>query len=450
MNHDAPASPLDVGALIETGRVRPFQAGLVLLGGLVALVDGFDLSAIGATIPEMARDWAIAPAVFGPAVSAGLVGVAAGSMLAGPISDRFGRRRPLIVMLLLVSVFMVANSLVRNLTELTICRMLVGVAVGGTLPTIISLTSEYMPAKVRAFLTVLMFSGAPLGGGVVNFIGAPVIDSFGWRGILVLGSVAPLLIAIALFLWLPESLRYLVLSNGKPRDIERLVLKVDPTVRIAKVSGYVAHEPAISRSTVSELLGAGRAAATLMLWLVFACTQSLMFMLSGWLPTLLKEQGMTLAAALYVTTAFQLGGGIGSIFCGWVSDKLPADRVLAVMFLIAALATPIFALAHGPMWQYYLLAAAIGLGSLGAQVCLNAYAAQLYPTRIRATGIGWALGVGRLGSIASPLVVGLLLGAGYTTQAILLGASVPAFICLAGIVAMSFLQGRATRAGVGP
>ncbi len=424
---------LDVGEAIEQSQVGVFQRTVVLLGALVTIIDGFDLAAMGVVVPALAAAWNLPAGSFGPALAASFIGVAIGSALAGPLSDRFGRRPTLIWMTALVGVFTLATAFVENQNQLFATRFLTGLSAGATIPIVLALTAEYVPARYRSLLVVTMFAGAPLGGFLANVTGPMLLGNHSWHAVFVVGGVVPLVVSLLLALKLPESLRFLVVKGRKPDVARRLMLQVAPQLQSSHLTELVVSEPTRDRTAVGELFGDGRAYATLVLWTVFIATQFMVFLYTSWLPTLLKESGVALATALYITAVFQIGAVAGALVAGWASDRFRSDGVLALMFVAAVVGAAVLANTQS-LPVMFLAAVMLGIGGPGAQVCLNAFAALLYPTHMRATGVGWALGIGRLGSIASPLLVGIALTAGWGPREIILGSLIPALTCLGGIL----------------
>jgi len=424
---------LDVSQAIEGSRVGPFHRMVVILGALVTIIDGFDLSAMGVVVPALAAEWGLPPGRFGPPLAASFIGVAVGSALAGPLSDRFGRRPTLIVMTALVGLFTFVTAFVRDLDQLFAARFLTGLSAGATIPIVLALTAEYVPSRYRSLLVVAMFAGAPLGGFLANAAGPSLLHHYTWHSVFIIGGLAPLLISALLLFKLPESLRFLVLTGRHPGTARELLSRLAPDLKTTPTTELVVDEPARGRTAIGELFGDGRTGATLILWVVFIATQFMVFLYASWLPTLLKETGIALSTALYVTAVFQIGAVIGALIAGWASDRARSDHVLALMFGAAIVGAVTLAnTASLPLM--FAAAALLGVGAPGAQVCLNAFAAILYPTHMRATGVGWALGIGRLGSIASPLLVGMALTAGWGPRQVILASVLPAAICLIGIL----------------
>jgi AAHS family 4-hydroxybenzoate transporter-like MFS transporter len=291
-----------------------------------------------------------------------------------------------------------------------------------------------------------MFAGAPLGGFLASAAGPALLQAHSWHAIFLVGGVFPIAASGLLVLKLPESLRFLVVTGRTPQVAQELLKRLAPDRQLSSACELVVNEPARSRTAVGELFGDGRAAATLLLWVVFVATQFMVFLYTSWLPTLLKEAGVALSMALYVTAVFQIGAVAGAVAAGWASDRTRSDRVLALMFGAAVIGAATLAnTASLPVM--FLSAALLGIGAPGAQVCLNAFAALLYPTHMRATGVGWALGIGRLGSIASPLLVGMALNSGWGPRQVVLGTLVPALICLGGILLAAPKLGRQPPSG---
>jgi AAHS family 4-hydroxybenzoate transporter-like MFS transporter len=422
---------VDVSKVIDRSPVGAFHWIVVVLGGLVTVIDGFDLVAMGIVVPTISADWVLEPAAFSAALSAALVGVLFGSAAAGSLGDIIGRRWTLILMLIICTLFMGLTVFVTSMNELIVYRFFTGVGAGGSIPVAIALTSEYMPEKYRNLLVTLMYTGAALGSVVAGFVGPALIESYGRQGIFALGSAMPAIAVVLLLLLLPESLRFLVTKRANPSKIARLIKRIDRTFQITSDQEFIVEEVTHKGAPVRELFGGRQTAITLVIWLVFFANQFMIFLVALWLPTVMVEGGLVLAAALLLVAIYHLGGAIGGPALGWVSDRYNAQTVLKISYPIAAVGLVAIGFSLNSEMLLHPLAFIAGGAAIGSSLCLGALTASLYPTRARSTGVGWALSVGRGGAIIAPMIGGVVLGWG--TQGFFFAAAVAPLVAAAGM-----------------
>jgi MFS transporter, AAHS family, 4-hydroxybenzoate transporter len=427
---------IDVTDAIEQAPFGRLQLLILALCAWIALLDGFDTQAIAYVAPIIAEQWHMEMAGFGPIFGAGLAGLTVGAFVLSPAADRFGRKRVILLSVLLFGIFALITARAASLNELLIYRFLTGLGLGGAMPNIIALTSEYAPARIRAMLIAIMFCGFPLGSMVGGVISAPLISSFGWEAVFILGGVLPLITLIVLAIWLPESIRYLVARGVADRRIANLLARLNPSVSQQAESRYVVHGPPAVGFPVTKLFQEGRARITALLWVAFFMNLLVMYFLVNWMPSLLRASGLPIKVAILSTAVLNFGGVVGAIVLGRMVDRL--DRYLVLGGAYAASALFIAGVAYGADNLWMLMAATFlaGFAIVGAQIGMNALAASMYPTAIRSTGVGWALGIGRIGSIIGPVAGGVLLGAGWSVQSVVLVAVVPALLAAIAVFAL--------------
>lgn len=428
----APPSVLDQAPF---GR---FQMSIVLLCALVAMLDGFDTQSIAYVAPRMTEEWGLHAAAFGPIFGAGLLGLAVGAFVFSPLADRFGRKGVLLLCVAIFGVFALLTARVTGLNDLLLLRFLTGLGLGGAMPNIIAITSEYAPSRIKATLVTVMFCGFPLGSTLGGLAAAPLMASHGWQGVFVAGGVMPLVLLPVLALFIPESARFLAMRPGREARLTAILRRVDPTTLtdsfIAGVRAETSEKP--RAFPVLDLFAEGRARQTLLVWLAFFMNLLVMYFLVNWLPSLLKDQGQPLKIAILSTALLNLGGVVGGIVLGRLIDRGDPYLVLGATYLASALFVGGIALAGSHVVLLLAAATACGFGVSGAQIGLNAVTAAAYPTAMRSTGIGWALGVGRVGSILGPVIGGMMLGMGWSPQALLRFAVIPALISAGAVLAL--------------
>ncbi|KQP49550.1 MFS transporter [Pseudorhodoferax sp. Leaf274] len=439
-------APIDVKAFIDDRPVSRYQWLLVLLCFLVVAADGMDVAIMGFVAPTILQEWNISRPAFGLVMSAAPIGLVVGALVAGPSSDRFGRKPVLILSVLLFGLLTVATAYTHSPTEMALLRLLTGIGLGAAMPNTTTLLSEYAPARQRALMVTIMFTGFNLGSALIGFAAGWLIPLHGWRTVLVFGGVLPLLV-VPLLLWLlPESARLMVVQ-GKPAERIAATLGRVCAFRFAPGTRFMSPEPALAgRSSIGVLFSQGFGALTIALWVTYFMGLLVIYLLTGWLPTLMKDAGLTIATAANVTAMFQIGGTIGAVVVGWAMDRVRPARVIGAAYLAGGLCV----LAVGAIGvlspMLTLMVFSTGFFMSGAQTGLNAFAPNCYPTAARATGVSWMLGMGRFGSILGSGFGGALLGMGLGFGAILSLLAVPA--ACAAVAILSTLRQRAALGAV--
>lgn len=423
---------LDIEQVIDGARLGPLHWRVLILCALVTLLDGFDIQAMASATPSLAADWHVAPGELRWIITAALIGIAGSALIVSPLGDYFGRRTVLLGSFALVGVATLLAATSHTPDELFAWRFLTGIGLGASLPNALALTAEFAPARSRTVLIALMACGISLGAATSGFAAPALIEFGGWRAMFATGGVLAALAWLPLFA-LPESLRFLVARRRDPNTIGKLLERLDRTQRHTEGQTYIIRERPAGKLSVGELLTPRLAPATLLLWLVFFLNLGLLYLLSSWLPTLLKESGLPLAVALRIAAMFQIGGVLGGFALAWLMQRWGPFTVLSVSYALTAAALAMLGAKVPEAALTTLLIVIMGNGVVGGQVALNVLSATLYPTSARATGVGWALGMGRFGGIIAPLAAGQLMAAGIAIGRLFWLATVPALICAGGV-----------------
>jgi len=325
-----------------------------------------------------------------------------------------------------------------------VLRLLTGLGLGCVMPNAIALTSEYAPERVRSTAVMVMFCGFSLGAALGGLAAAVLIKDFGWRSVFVAGGVLPLLGAIAVWRWLPESVRFLVLNGGDKQRIAAIMHKIDPGLAGGNVA-FLADEHKETKSPVKQLFADRRAVLTGLLWVVFFMSLMDLYFLSNWLPTVIHDAGIPVSSAALITAMLQIGGTVGTLVLGRVFDKVPPFFALAVIYFLAAGFIVAVGFSGASITALTVTIFGAGFCVVGGQIGANSLAAKSYPTSIRATGVGWSLGIGRIGSVIGPVIGGLLLSMQWEMSELFMVGAIPVFI--AGVAALAIgLSGHGCRA----
>ncbi|WP_019448859.1 aromatic acid/H+ symport family MFS transporter [Cupriavidus sp. BIS7] len=425
---------LDIRAHINERRMSGYQWLLLVLCFLIVATDGMDVAIMGFLAPDITREWGISKASFGMVMSAAPIGLAIGALLVGPMSDRFGRKKLLIGSIALFGVFNLLSAFAGSTATLSLLRFLTGLGLGAAMPSTTTLLSEYVPERSRSMLLATMFTGFNLGSALVGFGAAAILPHHGWRAVLIAGGAIPLICLPFYMLLIPESARFMVVRNISPARIARTLRRVCGSA-VADDTVFTISEPPVSgKQPVRTLLSSGYRGMTLALWVTYFMGLLVIYLLSGWLPTLIKDAGLPIDRAANLTALFQLGGTVGALVVGYCMDRFAPHRVIGVSYVFGAVF--ILMLASGSvtssMFALYVLLA--GFCMSGAQTGLNAFAPQCYPTPVRATGVSWMLGIGRFGSITGSMLGGVLLSMGWSFSAVIAILAIPATMAAISIV----------------
>jgi MFS transporter, AAHS family, 4-hydroxybenzoate transporter len=417
-------SSIDVAEIIDRQKIGKVQIRVIALCALVQFLDGFDTQAIAYVAPMLTKAWGLDRSALGPVFGAGIAGILFGGLLVGPLADRFGRKRLMIAAVALFGVLTLMTARAETLTELFVLRFLAGIGLGGVIPSTVVIASEFAPRNRRATMVTLMACGFALGaasgGQLVGYLLA-----FGWQSIFYIGGVLPLLLLGALVLWLPESLRFLVLATEERGRIVATLQLMDESFHPGEEVQF-ALPTAEKGFSVIGLFRDGRALLTGLLWLAFFLNLFSLNFLTNWLPTVMSAS-MSVQEAVRTTTWFQFGGIAGVIIMGILADRFGFYRVLATGFVVASALTVLIGLADAQQDLAAVLSLC-GFCTIGVQQNLSALSATLYPTPIRATGTGWASGVGRIGSFAGPVAGGMLLALHISPQMLFQIIAVPTLV----------------------
>ena len=401
-----------------------FMFKVLALLGLALMTDSYDLQAASFAAPTLAAAWHVPKAAFGPLFGAGLAGVFFGAPLFGWIGDKFGRKRAILFACIAYGGFSLITTLVGNPTEFAVLRFLMGLGCGGALPNVVALATELAPHPRRGMLTSLVFVAMPLGGAIPGYVASGLVPSFGWQAIFVVGGVAPILFAALILLGLPES----------------------PVFFPAAKNASAPASPAPTQTTrLTELLSRQFAATTLLLWVMFAGTLLTIYLISNWLPTILHAYGLTPAAVANVNFLYAIGGALSGLGISLVIDRIGLGAVFA-LYALALVSVVLVAFSEFSQTGLAVTMFFCGFAVTGVQYALNVSAGLIYPPRIRSSGVGAALGVGRIGSVAGAMLGALVVVRQAAGRDLFL---VPVLPLAIGIFAVALLMRRRTFAPTG-
>lgn len=437
------AQTVHVPDIINRGRVGVFQYLVVVLCGLVMFIDGFDTQAISYMAPLMAKEWALSRQVLGPIFSSALVGLMIGYLALSPLSDRFGHRRLLITSTIFFALFTGVTILASNVTELIALRLLTGMGLGAAIPSAVALTSEYTPKRLRATFVLVIYCGFSLGFVAAGITAAWLMPAFGWRSLLWVGAAVPLVLSVLLLVLLPESLDRMVRKQADEAHIWSILCRVDRRLVGTPLPGAFTTDTEQKFSALGSVFQAGRGAGTMLLWFVFILNLAEFYALQSWLPSILTNHHYALSTVATATSLTTAGGIIAAFVVGPAMDRIGAYGSLACLYAAGVVFVALTGIVlDRPEWMLLTAAFFAGFCVSGGQKSVIALAALFYPAPVRSTGVGWALGIGRIGGIGGPVLIGLLLGWNFTPRSIFFAAAIPMLLAAVAVAAMGLIYGQ--------
>ena len=429
------AGTLDVQAFINAQPLSRYQWRVVILCFLIVFLDGLDTAAMGFIAPALSAEWGIDRASLGPVMSAALIGMVFGALGSGPLADRFGRKVVLVVAVFLFGLFSLLSAYSSNIDQLLILRLLTGLGLGAAMPNATTLLSEYTPERLKSLLVTSMFCGFNLGMACGGFVSAKLIPAMGWHSLLMLGGILPLILTVVLMIWLPESARFLVVRNLGVDRIRKVLAPISSQeVNTAKDFSVPEQKTVRSRNVLKVIFSGTHSAGTLLLWLTYFMGLVIVYLLTSWLPTLMRDSGASMEQSAFIGALFQFGGVLSAVGVGWAMDKYNPHKVIGCAYFLAGVFAWLVGQSLGNVAVLATLVLLAGMCINGAQSAMPSLAARFYPTQGRATGVSWMLGIGRFGAILGAWAGATLLGLGWNFEQVLTALVVPAALAAIAVL----------------
>ena len=399
--------PININTVVDEAKFTPFHWSVLIWCLLIIIFDGYDLVIYGVALPLLMQEWGLSNVQAGLLASTALFGMMFGAMSFGTLSDKIGRKKTIMICVAIFSGFTFLGAFAKSPTEFGVLRFLAGLGIGGVMPNVVALMTEYAPKRIRSTLVAVMFSGYAIGGMASALLGSFLVVDYGWK-IMFYIAVIPLLALPLLWKFLPESLMFMT-KKGETEKVRAVVHKIASELNIPSTASFKLDEPvAGDEAPLRALFQQGRMFSTLMFWVAFFMCLLMVYALGSWLPKLMIQAGYSLGASMLFLFALNIGGMIGAIGGGVLADKFHLKPVLTIMFTVGAIALILLGY-NSPQAVLYGLIAVAGAATIGSQILLYTFVAQFYPAAVRSTGMGWASGIGRIGAIVGPVLTGALL-----------------------------------------
>jgi len=428
---------VSVNTIFDKEAISTFQIAVYALCFFIMFLDGFDMISIGVTVPLLAAHLHVKPMAIGAAISVGQFGPMIGAVMLGMLADRIGRKRTLVFSTFVFGFFTYMLSHVTSTTDLAVYRLLAGIGMGGAIPNAIALGSEYAPADRQAGMTLFMWAGMPVGAMLASFGAAWMLPHFGWKSIFIAGGVAPVVFAFLISAAMPESLHYLVKTGGdnlgKARAILAKICKDIPVSADIQLTVGTASDR--KGSSVGALFTEGRSAGTILLWILFFLSFYLLWIVHTWVPTLLKMSGASVQHYSIGNGCVELGAFVAMIAIGYFMNRFNKLNLITLVFIGTFLALVAFGyFAAYPFPVILVVCMLAGFFVNGGNASLMGLSSSMYPAEMRATGIGWAYGVGKIGSVLAPVIGGLYLSMNWSVFKVSFVSGITALVIAAFVL----------------
>jgi AAHS family 4-hydroxybenzoate transporter-like MFS transporter len=429
---------IDIAEVLGSSRIGPLHIRVFALSMGCLIMDGFAVQALGYVAPAIVEDWQIPRASLGPVFAATNFGLLIGSLVFSMVADTLGRRPVLVGATLFFSVMAIVTAYTGNVTELLWVRFVAGFGMGCIVPNATALVGEFSPRQSRVTLMMCITVGFTIGAAIAGFVAAWMIPAFGWPSVYIFAGSVPLAIALLMLWGLPESLQFLAVNRRRRATLRRWLRELDPSIHVDESTTFVTNEESGGGVPAVHLFRDARGVGTVLIWVVNFMNLLVLYSLSNWLPTVVTGMGYDTRTAALVGTVLQVGGTIGTFGLAWLIARGGFIPMLIATFAVATLSIVFIGQPGLSLIVVSVIVFVAGWGIIGGQPGINALSATFYPTALRSTGVGWGLGVGRVGAIVGPYIGGVLVGLEWTPQQLFWAAAAPASVSTLTMVAMLF------------
>jgi len=415
---------------IAKSKFLKFHFTLLFWSFVLIAFDGYDLVVYGTVVPVLIEEWGISPLYAGTLSSYGLFGMLFGAIGFGILGDQICRNKVIVAFVILFSVFTALCGFVSSPEIFGVFRFLAGLGLGGIMPNVIALLTDYAPQKYKGTIVAIVLCGYSIGGIIAPILGLTLMPSLGWESIFWVSAI-PLLLIPVFYKRLPETPSYL-LKKGRVDELAKTLQKLAPDEKIDASMNFILDEVVTEKQGPLALFSENRTRSTLLFWVAFFSCLLMVYGLNTWLPNLMIQAGYGLTSSLVFLIALQGGAIVGSLIMGPLADKYGFKKVLIPMYISGAIALTLLGFGGGEVWVFLLIMIA-GAATIGSQNIVQAYVSQYYPAFIRSTALGTSSGVGRIGGMMGPILGGVLLGMTLPNYQYFLAFAIPGFIAAIAI-----------------
>ncbi|MEJ2761043.1 MAG: MFS transporter, partial [Gammaproteobacteria bacterium] len=390
-----------IKTLIDQSPISRQQILVIVLCLLMNMLDGMDVLVISYAAPVLAKQWGIAPEALGVVFSAALLGMSAGALLLSPVADKIGRRKMILLCIVIMTIGILLTAVSQTIWQLGVLRFFSGLGIGGMLASTATLAAEYAPERRKNIFVSIVMSGYAIGATLFGVVAAHVIPAFGWRALFIVAGLTSLVTFPLVFAFMTESMDWLV--KKQPKGALEKLNTILHKMRLPEIDALPEPGAEAHRNPLKALFEDGRSPLTIQLWVAFFLAFATLYFLTAWIPNLASAMGLPVDLAIYAGTVFNLGAAIGIWLQGWLSQYIGLKRAIIGFLLGTAVLMGVFGfLETGPVILTSL--GLIGFGMQGGFIGMYTVAARVYPTEMRNTGVGGAIGAGRTGAIVSPVL----------------------------------------------
>jgi len=409
--------------------ISVLQYATIVICFLMNILDGMDVMVISYCAPAIAESWDVSPEALGAVFSAGLAGMTIGALLLAPYADQIGRKKMILLSALLMggSIFLTGYS--QNVGQLMLLRFISGLGIGSMLASTAALTAEYTPNRSKDFWVSFVIAGYPVGAVTAGYIASSVVPNSGWQMMFKIAGMASFITFPLIALFMSESIDFYL--RKQPKMALEKVNRILNKLRIDALHALPEKPPKLIGIPVRQLLAKDYRLPTIQLWLALFFAFGCLYFLVSWIPKLASNAGLSMELAIYAGTVFNMGAFFGIVIQGFISSKIGLKKTIAAFLVVTAVLMSIFKVFIGSDWLLVIFGL-LGFTIQGGFVGLYAVAARMYPTEFRTTGVGWAIGAGRLGGVIGPALGGILVGMGWTMATNFMIFAIPTL--LAGVV----------------